>query len=251
MYTAFAAVYDRLMRDVDYDGWAQYYAALLRKCGVAGGSVCECACGTGSLTVRLQRLGYGMTGVDLSAEMLSVAARKARDCGLTIPFVKQDMCALTLHKRQHAILATCDGVNYLTAPERARRFFRAAYAALRSGGALIFDVSTPDKLQNTLGGNTLGSQEEEIAYIWQNAWHPRTHTVDMRLSIFVRGEDGRYGRLEENQRQRAHSREELTAWLTDAGFAGIRFYGDRTLRAPRANEARWHVCAVRPKEKTK
>ena len=165
MYTAFAAVYDRLMRDVDYDGWAQYYAALLRKCGVAGGSVCECACGTGSLTVRLQRLGYGMTGVDLSAEMLSVAARKARDCGLTIPFVKQDMCALTLHKRQHAILATCDGVNYLTAPERARRFFRAAYAALRPGGALIFDVSTHDKLQNTLGGNTLGSQEEEIAYI--------------------------------------------------------------------------------------
>ena len=96
-----------------------------------------------------------------------------------------------------------------------------------------------------------GSQEEEIAHIRQNAWHPRARTVDPRLSIFVRGADGRYDRLEETQRQRAHSREELTDWLTDAGFTGIRFYGDRTLHAPGAKASRWHICAIRPKEKTK
>ena len=28
MYTDFAAVYDRLMQDVDYDAWADYYAAV-------------------------------------------------------------------------------------------------------------------------------------------------------------------------------------------------------------------------------
>ncbi len=251
MYTAFAAVYDRLMSGVDYDGWADYYAALLKRCGVGAGSVCECACGTGSLTVRLQRLGYAMTGIDLSQEMLSVAARKAREHGVMIPFVRQDMRRLTLHKRQQAVLCTCDGLNYLTTPDQARQFFRAAFAALKPGGALIFDLSSPYKLQNTLGDSALGSQEEDIAYIWQNAWHPRTHTVDMRLSIFVRGADGRYERLEERQRQRAHSREELTAFLTEAGFTGVRFYGDRTLRAPTAKEARWHVTAMRPKEKTK
>lgn len=250
MYTAFAAVYDRLMQGADYDGWAAYYAALLERCGVKiGGSVCECACGTGSLTAPLQGLGYAMTGVDLSQDMLSVAARKARDRGLLIPFVKQDMCSLTLHKRQHAILCTCDGVNYLTSPDRLRKFFKAAYDGLRPGGALIFDLSSPYKLENTLGNQTLGSLEEEIAYIWQNAWHPRTHTVDLRLSIFVRGADGRYERLEETQRQRAYSREELTEALTGAGFTSLRFYGDRTLRAPTAKEARWHVTAIRPKEK--
>ena len=251
MYTAFAAVYDRLMQSVDYDGWAEYYAQLLRRCHIESGSVCECACGTGSLTVRLQRLGYAMTGIDLSQEMLSVAARKAREHGVMIPFVRQDMRRLTLHKRQQAVLCTCDGLNYLTTPDQARQFFRAAFAALKPGGALIFDLSSPYKLQNTLGDSALGSQEEDIAYIWQNAWHPRTHTVDMRLSIFVRGADGRYERLEERQRQRAHSREELTQYLTEAGFTGIRFYGDRTLRAPTAKEARWHVTAMRPKEKTK
>ena len=248
MYTAFASVYDRLMRDVDYDAWARYYAALLQKCGVRGGAVCECACGTGSLTAPLQRLGYRMTGVDLSQEMLSAAVQKARDEGLNIPFVKQDMCRLTLHRRQDAILCTCDGVNYLLTPERARRFFRAAYANLKPGGALAFDVSTPYKLQSTLGNNTLGCQEEDVSYVWQNAFHPRTRTVEMHLSIFVREGDGRYTRLEEMQTQRAYTPEELTEYLTEAGFAHVRFYGDRTLRAPRIQEARWHVTAQRPKE---
>ena len=249
MYTAFASVYDRLMSDVDYDGWAEYYAALLRRCGAEKGPVCECACGTGSLTVRLREKGYQITGTDISQDMLSIALTKARERGLQIPFVRQDMCHLTLHRRQAAVLATCDGVNYLLTPERARLFFRAAFAALRPGGALIFDVSTPWKLQNTLGDRTLGSQEEEISYIWQNAFHAHSRTVDMRLSFFVRQQDGRYIRLEETQTQRAHSREELTKYMEEAGFGHIRFYGDRTLRAPGQKAERWHITAIRPKEK--
>ena len=105
MYTDFAAVYDRLMQDVDYDAWAGYYAALMQKNGVPqGGTVCECACGTGSLTIRLQSAGYRMTGIDLSREMLSIAQQKARGKGQMIPFVQQDMTSLRLHKRQDAVL---------------------------------------------------------------------------------------------------------------------------------------------------
>ncbi|MBQ7455963.1 MAG: methyltransferase domain-containing protein [Clostridia bacterium] len=249
MYTDFAAVYDRLMRTVDYDTWARYYAALLKKAGVADGPVCECACGTGELTLRLARMGYRMTGVDLSQEMLSLAQQKARDQGLTLPFVRQDMCRLALHRRQRAILCTCDGVNYLLTPERARRFFRAAYGQLVPGGALIFDVSTPEKLQNTLGNHTLGCQDEDVSYVWQNAWRPRAHTVEMQLSIFVRQEDGCYERFEERQTQRAYSEEELRAMLEETGFARIRIYGGLTQRAPREGAERWHVSAIRPKEK--
>ena len=70
----------------------------------------------------------------------------------------------------------------------------------------------------------------------------------MALSIFVRDQDGRYVRLEEEQTQRAHTMEELRSYLEDAGFAHVRFYGDRTLRAPAAGISRWHGTAVRPKE---
>ena len=74
-YTAFAAGYDRMMGDVDYDGWAKYLDGFLREAGAR--TLLECACGTGSLTVRLGRMGYAVTGADLSEDMLMVARTKA------------------------------------------------------------------------------------------------------------------------------------------------------------------------------
>ena len=47
MYADFAQVYDRLMQDVDYTGWAVYYMSLLQKAGIEPGAlITECACGT-------------------------------------------------------------------------------------------------------------------------------------------------------------------------------------------------------------
>ena len=62
MYTAFARVYDRLMRTVDYEGWAGHYRALLAACQVPpDGRAVECACGTGNLTIPLRRGGLKLT----------------------------------------------------------------------------------------------------------------------------------------------------------------------------------------------
>ena len=73
MYTDLASVYDRLMADVPYREWADYYGQLLKAGGVLTGPIVECACGTGSLTVELARSFPKITGVDLSGEMLAAA----------------------------------------------------------------------------------------------------------------------------------------------------------------------------------
>ena len=140
MYTAFASVYDRLMADVDYTGWARFYHTLMEKYGVARGRACECACGTGSLTLPLRRAGLQMTGVDLSEEMLARAMEKARAAGLMIPFVRQDMCALALPRPVDALVCGCDGVNYLLDDDRLRAFFTRARESLKPGGALYIVI---------------------------------------------------------------------------------------------------------------
>ena len=247
MYAAFARVYDQLMDTVDYAAWAEHYRALMAACGVpAKGRCVECACGTGSLTLPLRKAGLQMTGVDASEEMLAAAMEKARQAGLMIPFVRQDMRALTVPRRVDCVLATCDGVNYLTAPEQVQAFFASAYAALKPGGALIFDVSTPEKLSGTLGNHTLFSDDDQISYIWRNAWDEKTACVTLALSLFVRRADGAYDRMEERQIQRAHSRRELRAWLRQAGFEDIAFYGRLRMTPPRAGDDRWHVAARKP-----
>ena len=247
MYGAFARVYDGLMDTVDYVAWAAHYHELMEKCQVPTKGRCvECACGTGGLTLPLRKMGYQMTGIDLSEEMLAAAMEKARAAGVMIPFVKQDMRALTVPRRADCVLATCDGVNYLTSPEDAQAFFSAAYAALKPGGALIFDVSTPEKLSGTLGNNTLYSDDDAVSYIWRNKWNEKTACVTLSLSLFVRRADGAYDRVEERQVQRAHTRKELRLWLTQAGFANISFYGRQRMTPPRKGDDRWHVAAVKP-----
>jgi len=130
MYTGFAEVYDTLMNDVHYGAWADMYARMMTAYGIPrNAKVCECACGTGSLTLPLQQLGYEMMGIDLSQEMLWQAAQKARKAGFGIPFIRQDMRQLRLHRPVDAVLATCDGVNYLLQDVDAAAFFQSSLQA--------------------------------------------------------------------------------------------------------------------------
>lgn len=247
MYDDFAGVYDTLMDDFDYDAWSAHYLSLVRGAlGAQPARMAECACGTGSLTVRFAREGIAVTGVDLSPAMLRRAEEKARAWGVSCAFIRQDMRRLALTRRADAVLATCDGVNYLTAPEDVRAFFRAAHAALRPGGVLCFDCSTRHKLEDTMGDAFFGEEREGLAVLWQNRLNRQTHVVTMDVTFFVREEDGRYRRFRETHRQRAHDMQELRAWLEDAGFEGVRFTGEMRMDAPRGDDLRLHCTAVKP-----
>jgi len=246
MYQDFAEIYDGLMNDVDYESWAEHYTRLLSIFGIRGGKVCECACGTGGLTLPLRRRGYQMTGVDLSREMLWQAAQKARKNGMNIPFVQQDMRSLNLHKPVDAVIATCDGVNYLLTEEDLLSFFRAAKRAIRPGGALIYDVSTPHKLKDILCAGLMCEDRPDITYLWQNTWHERSQTVDLDLCFFIRETDGRYRRTEEHQSQRAWDMETLKNVMWKAGFRGVCMYSEATLNPAKEGDQRWHIAAANP-----
>ncbi|MBQ2990836.1 MAG: class I SAM-dependent methyltransferase [Clostridia bacterium] len=248
MYDDFAGVYDTLMDDYDYDAWSRYYLNLIeQQYGGLPHSAAECACGTGSLTVRLAQAGLRMTGVDLSASMLRRAEAKARKWGVETAFVRQDMRKLSLTRRTGAVLATCDGVNYLTAPEDVKAFFASAFASLEPGGALCFDCSSRHKLERVMGDSFFGEERDGIATLWQNKLNAETHVLTMDVTFFVREEDGRYRRFREQHRQRAHSRDEICAWLQEAGFEHICVYGGMRFDEPKSDDIRIHYTARRPK----
>ena len=242
MYEDFAAVYDALMDDFDYPAWAAYYLRLLRAAGCEPKSVCECGCGTGSLSIPLARAGVKLVASDLSEDMLRAAQAKARKNGVAIPFVRQDMRALELPRPVDAVIACCDAVNYLVSPSDALAFFRAAHRALKPGGVLAFDVSSEAKLRG-MDGEFYGEERDDLAYLWQNAMDPETRVLTMDLTFFVEEKSGLYRRFGERHLQRAHSEEEITRWLAEAGFSDVHVYGDRTMDPPAPGEARLHFTA--------
>lgn len=244
-YSAFAEVYDALMDDVDYDGWADYYLELLARAGVAPGRLCDCACGTGSMAVRFAARGINVTGADISGEMLARAQEKARRAGVRAMFVEQDMCALRLPRPVDALVCACDGVNYLTDDARLGAFFARAREAIRPGGALAFDISSAYKLERVLGDGFFGEERGDIAYLWSNRFDAAARTSTMDLTFFVREDDGRYRRFDEVHVQRAHDEAHIAGLLERSGFGGVRAFGDRTFDAPGPEELRIHFVATR------
>ena len=219
-YDEFAAYYDRLMADVDYDAWAAYLAGLLREGGVLPEqAVLDCACGTGEITLRLHKAGYRMTGADVSETMLAQAQQKARKAGAKIAFVRQAMQELCVHKPVSAITCACDGVNYLLTLNDVSQFFSGANRALKEGGLLLFDISSAYKLEKILGGQTFGEDEQDCTYLWQNCFDEQSSLLEMRLAFFTPDGKGAYNRFDERHVQRAHTQQELTALLEQTGFS--------------------------------
>jgi hypothetical protein len=144
------------------------------------------------------------------------------------------------------VLATCDGINYLLKDNDLAAFLNAAFHALKPGGALAFDISSPGKLRGTLGDNVLTLSEEDVAYIWHNRWSDSERVVRMNLSIFVRRPDGAYDRIVEQQAQRAWDEQEVLDALAKAGFRQARAWGDRRMRVPSPNDQRLHFTAIKP-----
>ena len=246
MYQEFAAVYDRFMDDFDYPAWADYYLEILKRQGYCSGEICECGCGTGSLSIELLKRGVKLISSDISEDMLRIASDKARRSGVRARFVREDMRALKLPHRVDAVICACDGVNYLTSQGDVQRFFTAAFDALKSGGVLAFDISSRHKLENVLGNGFFGEERDDAAYLWQNSLDAQKHIVDMDITFFVQERGGLYRRFAERQTQRAHSADEIAAWISECGFDNISVFGDRTFDAPHEDEMRLHFTAVKP-----
>lgn len=223
-YQYMADIYDELMYDVNYDEWADYIGRLLEKHSGSGSSIFEAGCGTGSISVRLAGQGYKITASDVSPEMLNIACENARKSGANIKFILQDMRELTSTVKKDAVIACCDVVNYLTEDGDLERFFKAAYDILTPGGTLLFDISSYDKIKNTLGNELFFEDGDNVTYLWQNSFDDEFDCVKMDIIMFVRSADGKYARFDETHTQRAYKIEEICSALRKTGFKDISAY---------------------------
>ncbi len=229
-YQDFAALYDTLTFDVDYEQIAGFIASLLQKNGIKSGMVLDLACGTGTLTLALSERGYEMLGADLSEDMLSVARQK--EGAETVLFLNQPMDDFELYGTVDAIVCVLDSINYLTEPEALHKTFRLCANYLNPGGILIFDVNSEYKFESVLGNQIYTYETDEIFYNWENEYDAKTQLCDLYLTFFCREESGLYRRIDEVHTQRAYSHDELTEALKKAGLALLATYDDYTTKAP-------------------
>ena len=134
VFASYARFYDLLYRDKDYSAEAAYVAQAVRSVVPAAREVLELGSGTGGHAVELARLGFSVTGVDRSVEMVQRA--QARASG---QFLQGDACTVRLGKAFDAVLALFHVVSYQTTEAQLRGILDTAAAHLRAGGAFFFD----------------------------------------------------------------------------------------------------------------
>lgn len=248
-YEFLAGCYDELTYDVAYAAWADYIERHFRR-GIPGKTILDLACGTGSLTRELALRGYEMIGVDLSPEMLAEAAEKNRDLGEgVIPpiFLCQPMEKLDLYGTIDACVCCLDSVNYVIDPKKLKQAFQRVHTFLLPGGLFLFDVNTVEKL-SALDGQVFLDETEDTYCVWRAEYSKRSRICSYFMDLFrLDEESGQWERGEELHRERAYTVEELTGFLRQAGFLGIKVYGDKKMRAPRPGEQRVFFVARKDK----
>ena len=242
-YDALAGAYDALTYDIPYETILRFWEAVLQQEGKAPETVLDLACGTGSLSVLLAEKGLRVLGCDISEEMLTEAADKAADCENPPFFIRQSMQTLQLPYPVDWIVCCLDGINYLTDPADCRETFRRCMESLNPGGILTFDINSAAKLRG-LDGQVWLDENEDTYCVWRTEFDEEENICYYGVDLFTLS--GRHwDRAFEEHRQYAYSAEELTQYLKEAGFTGIRLFGDMTMDAPGEKTQRILISAIK------
>lgn len=220
-YSKLAQLYDDLMAGVDYQTWADYLHALVEHFGAPGRRLLDLGCGTGTLTIALQQKGYEPVGVDLSPEMLAIAANKGLAVGLGIDnWLAMDMRSLCLPTASFDIvICACDGFNYLRNNQELELVLEQLQRALRPSGLLLFDVHTEYKMRDVF---TCGPfvQETEAGYcIWSSEYDEVRGDAEHELTLFVHKKGDLWRRYEEFHHQHYFSPDMIEEALAGNGFS--------------------------------
>ncbi|MCD7841833.1 MAG: class I SAM-dependent methyltransferase [Lachnospiraceae bacterium] len=182
--------------------------------------VLDLGCGTGTLTEMMAGRGYDMIGVDLSAEMLSLAMEKREASGLDILYLNQDMLKLDLYSTIGTVYSVCDSVNYLLEDADVVQTFQRVNLFLFPKGLFLFDFNTVYKYEQ-IGDTVIAETREDCSFIWENYYDPDTHENEYDLTIYRQEEGDLYRRSDETHVQRGYTLREMHRFVQEAGLEWI------------------------------
>ena len=239
-FTEVAAHYDELMKLVPYRMWVGYYLLLLSHQNAHPKTILDVCCGTGTMCDLLTREGYRMSGVDLSAEMIREAKKKAGRNRQEIDYYVGDAANFDLGQQFDAALSFFDSLNNIIDKDKLRAAFKQIAKHVKPGGSFIFDVNTAYAFETDLFDQESLKQSNKLRYQWKGDWDPHTRLITVTMKFWKNGEE-----FQEVHQQRAYSDEELRTMLEEAGFEEIRAFHSYTLNPPRHKSDRLHYCAIR------
>lgn len=224
-YRMLAGIYDDVVGR-PFFAWARrMFADLVRRHRIAFDSAADLGCGTGLFARHLSRAWrVPVFGIDLSPDMLRMAARNCHDAPVAL--LQQDIRQLRLPRRVDLITANFDTVNHLLHPGDLVTLFRRVHHALNDDGHFVFDFIPPCGPRASVSVHRRDSADGRKSVIQRIRWTPSTGLLSYR--ILLRGSCSTPGL--ELHTERTYPPRDIAQWLAQTGFIVREVLDARTLK---------------------
>ncbi|HTD40654.1 MAG TPA: class I SAM-dependent methyltransferase [Mucilaginibacter sp.] len=185
----YAQYYDLLYKDKDYVSEAGYVHELIRGYHPSADKLLNLGCGTGKHDYALARLGYTITGVDLSEEMANQAINNIpADISSRLNFLTGDIRTLKLNTSFDAVISLFHVISYQVTNKDLHETIVTAHNYLEPGGLFIFDcwygpgvMTDPPVVRiKRMSNDTIN-----VTRLAEPVLHSFENTVDVNYTILI------------------------------------------------------------------
>jgi SAM-dependent methyltransferase len=181
--------------------------------------ILDICCGTGQMAQQLKNLGYKVTGIDGSPEMLKYARENAHG----VVFLQADARSFQLPQKYHAVISIFDSLNHIMSIKELKSVFSCTYNTLRNGGLFMFDLNTEAGYFNEWSGDFTIVEDDHVCVV-RSTYSTTKRTAIFDATIFRLIDDSWY-RNDVTLYQKCYAPARVKSALKSAGFTDIEVYG--------------------------
>jgi len=188
----YSQYYDLLYKDKDYIAEVDYIDNLIKSHSSKSMTILDLGCGTGRHDELLCDKGYTLHGVDISKEMLDIAANRRKGKEDRLTFSQSDIAQLNLKKKFDVVTSLFHVMSYQNTNAILDKVFSGVKDHLNKDGLFIFDFWYGPAVLTDLPKTTIKRMENEhikVTRIAESKMHAQLNTVDVRFNVFVTQKD--------------------------------------------------------------
>lgn len=250
VFDLYAAYYDLLYRDKDYDGESEYVAGLVREYRPGAASILELGCGTGAHAVRLAQHCWNVHGVDLSPRMVEHAnARReaaSGDLQTRLTFEIGDVRSFRCGQTFDAVISLFHVMSYQAGNSDQEEAFRTARSHLSAGGLFVFDFWYGPAVLTDRPKHVVRQVEDQLVEVRRETtpvMDVNANCVDVHFDVLIRSRaDLRSQRVSERHRMRYLFLPEIEQRLATHGFDLVSAHAWMSRRP--LDDRSWYGCVV-------
>jgi SAM-dependent methyltransferase len=186
-----------------------------------GARILDLCCGHGRHLLPLAKMGYQMTGLDLSEKALAILAESAKNKKIKIRIIRSDMRKIPFESEFDAVINMFSAFGYLETDYEDFKVLKAVAKALKPGGKFLIDIMNRDWM---LANFQPKSWEKigKLLVLEERIYDAKTHRLTVKIQIL--DEKGRWHKTAHTHR--VYSLGEIRKNLSKAGLKIIQAYGD-------------------------